>query len=102
MRTLGLVCSGLARLAFVAPVRAQRSSSIPPAHLVRGTLSFEGHSTLGDFVGATDSVRGNMSGGPELAAVRGWVEGRVATLRTGNGKRDRDLRKAERHLEGTG
>jgi len=94
MRTRGLVCGGLALLAVIAPVRAQRPAPIPPARLVRGTLSFDGHSTLGDFVGTTDSVRGEMTGGPELAAVRGWVEGQVATLRTGNGRRDRDLRKS--------
>src|SRR2546425_13133159 len=94
MRTRGLVCGGLALLAVIAPVRAQRPAPIPPARLVRGTLSFDGHSTLGDFVGTTDSVRGEMTGGPELAAVRGWVEGVVAALRTGNGKRDTDLRKS--------
>ena len=61
---------------------------------MRGTLSFDGHATLGDFVGTTDSVRGEMTGGAGLAAVRGWVEGRVATLTSGNGKRDKDLRKS--------
>src|SRR3989442_7084145 len=35
-----------------------------------------------------------MTGGPEIAEVRGWVEAPVATLRTGNGRRDRDLRKS--------
>src|SRR3989475_11174717 len=94
MRTRGFVCGGLALLAVIAPVRAQRPAPIPPARLVRGTLSFDGHSTLGDFVGTTDSVRGEMTGGPDLAAVRGWVEGVVAALRTGNGKRDKDLRKS--------
>src|SRR2546428_8788828 len=73
---------------------AQAQGPIPAARLARGTLSFDGHSTLGDFVGTTDSVRGEMAGGPDLAAVRGWVEAPVATLRTGNGRRDRDLRKS--------
>jgi len=94
MRTRGLVCGGLALLAVIAPVRAQRPAPIPPSRLVRGTLSFDGHSTLGDFVGTTDSVRGEMTGGPEIAEVRGWVEAPVATLHTGNGKRDKDLRKS--------
>ncbi len=67
---------------------------IPTARLVRGTLSFDGHSTVGDFVGTTDSVRANLSGGLDLAAVRGWVEALVATLHTGSGRRDRDLRKS--------
>jgi len=94
MRTRGLVCGSLALLAVIAPVRAQRPAPIPPSRLVRGTLSFDGHATLGDFVGRTDSVRGEMTGGPEIAEVRGWVEAPVATLHTGNGKRDKDLRKS--------
>ena len=32
-----------------------------------------------------------MSGGASLGEVRGWVEARVATLKTGNNRRDRDL-----------
>ena len=32
-----------------------------------------------------------MSGGESLATVRGWVEAPVSTLKTGNGRRDRDL-----------
>jgi polyisoprenoid-binding protein YceI len=67
---------------------------IPDAPLRRGTLSFDGRATLGSFVGTTDSVRGEMKGGPRLAAVTGWVEASVAALRTGNGKRDKDLRKS--------
>jgi polyisoprenoid-binding protein YceI len=82
---LALTLLGSLRLAS-----AQRP--IPAAPLTRGTLSFDGQASLGDFVGTTDSVRGAMSGGAELTAVRGWVEGSVASLRTGIGKRDRDLR----------
>ena len=67
---------------------------IPDAPFKRGTLSFDGRATLGDFVGTTDSVRGEMKGGESLAAVTGWVEASVASLRTGNGKRDKDLRKS--------
>ena len=67
---------------------------VPDAPLQRGTLSFDGRATLGDFVGTTDSVRGEMKGGESLAAVTGWVEASVASLRTGNGKRDKDLRKS--------
>jgi polyisoprenoid-binding protein YceI len=67
---------------------------IPDAPLRRGTLSFDGRATLGSFVGTTDSVRGEMKGGPPLGAVTGWVEASVASLRTGNGKRDKDLRKS--------
>lgn len=67
---------------------------IPDAPLKRGTLSFDGRATLGDFVGTTDSVRGELKGGPTLAAVTGWVDASVASLRTGNGRRDKDLRKS--------
>jgi polyisoprenoid-binding protein YceI len=35
-----------------------------------------------------------MTGGGELAAVRGFVEAPTKTLVTGNGKRDRDLNKS--------
>jgi polyisoprenoid-binding protein YceI len=67
---------------------------IADAPLKGGTLSFDGRATLGDFVGTTDSVRGEMRGGGTLADVRGWVEANVASLRTGNGKRDKDMRKS--------
>lgn len=67
---------------------------IPDAPLARGTLSFDARATLGAFVGTTDSLRGRLQGGADLAAVTGWVEAPVATLLTGSGKRDRDLRKS--------
>src|SRR5437773_7672789 len=89
-----LICTSLTVLAWATSAPAQSGGPIPAAHLVRGTLSFDGHATLGDFVGTTDSVRGEMTGGADLAAVRGWVEGRVAALTTGKGKRDTDLRKS--------
>lgn len=60
------------------------------ATVVAARLSFDGKSTLGDFTGITDSVRGHMSGGM-LSEVRGWVEAPVRTLKTGNNRRDRDL-----------
>ena len=41
----------------------------------------------------TKTVRGQMTGGASLAEVRGWVEAPVNTLKTGNGRRDRDLLK---------
>jgi polyisoprenoid-binding protein YceI len=49
---------------------------------------------LGDFVGTTTTLTGEMVGGPTLAEVRGWVEAPVATLTTGNGRRDKDLNKS--------
>jgi polyisoprenoid-binding protein YceI len=89
MRSAGLA---LATVLLLSPTPAPAQRALPSASLTRGTLSFDGHASLGDFVGTTDSVRGEMTGGADLAAVRGWVEGSVASLRTGNGRRDRDLR----------
>lgn len=68
---------------------AQRSW--PDAEVTRGTLSFDGKSTLGDFTGTTTTLRGQMTGGTTLPDVRGWVESPVSTLKTGNDRRDRDL-----------
>lgn len=65
--------------------------SWPDAEVTRGTLSFDGKSTLGDFTGTTTTLRGQMTGGATLADVRGWVESPVSTLKTGNDRRDRDL-----------
>jgi len=64
----------------------------PDAVLRSGTLSFTGHSTVGDFVGTTTAVTGGVTGNAELANARGWVEATVTTLSTGNGLRDHDLR----------
>jgi polyisoprenoid-binding protein YceI len=73
---------------------AQAQRPIPSGPIREGTLSFDGHATTGDFTGTTTSVTGTMTGGAELASVRGWVEAPVQTLVTGNGKRDRDLNKS--------
>jgi len=78
----------------VGPILLLLALQIPDATLKRGTLSFDGRATMGGFVGTTDSVRGVMRGGPELAGVSGWVEASTASLRTGNGKRDKDMRKS--------
>ena len=63
----------------------------PDADLHQGKLSFDGKSSLGDFTGVTSTLRGHMTGGATLVDVRGWVEAPVATLKTGNDRRDRDL-----------
>lgn len=76
-------------LAATLPVAAQRPW--PDAEVRSATLSFDGKSSLGDFTGITSTVLGHMTGGSTLAEVRGWVEAPVATLKTGNGRRDRDL-----------
>jgi polyisoprenoid-binding protein YceI len=57
-------------------------------------LSFDGHATVGDFVGSTETVTGEITGAADLGAVHGWVEAPVRTLKTGNGKRDKDLNKS--------
>ena len=64
----------------------------PDAVLRTATLSFTGHSTLGDFVGTTTAVTGGVTGNAELANARGWVEAAITTVSTGNSLRDRDLR----------
>ena len=85
-----VICrAAVALAAAAAPAAAQQV--IPSGQVREGTLSFDGHATTGDFVGSTTTVSGEMHGGPELTAVRGFVEARVATLKTGNGHRDRDL-----------
>jgi polyisoprenoid-binding protein YceI len=73
---------------------AQGGRPIPDGRVVSGTLSFDGHATAGDFVGTTATVSGQLSGAPDLTGVRGWVEAPVQTLKTGNGKRDKDLNKS--------
>ena len=66
------------------------SAPSPSAVLQSAWLSFEGHATLGDFVGATNIALGAIHG--HLAGASGWVETRVDTLATGNALRDRHLR----------
>jgi len=66
---------------------------VSDAPVARGTLSFDGRATAGDFVGRTATVGGAMVG-QTLAAVRGYVEAPVNTLLTGNNRRDKDLNKS--------
>ena len=80
-------------LLFGSPVAAQ-TAPISSGRVISGTLSFDGHASVGDFVGKTTSVTGEMTGGPVLSQVRGWVQAPVKTLITGNGRRDRDLNKS--------
>jgi polyisoprenoid-binding protein YceI len=81
-------------LALPLGAQAQVATPIPSGHVKSGSLSFDGHASVGDFVGTTSTVSGQMTGGDSLPAVRGWVEAPVVTLKTGNGKRDRDLNKS--------
>ena len=84
MRITSLLLSAL----VAAPLQAQRP--IPFSDHVTGHLSYDGHGTFGGFVGATDSVLGRLNAASDLSRVTGYVAGRAGTLRTGNGKRDRD------------
>jgi polyisoprenoid-binding protein YceI len=89
-----IVLSATACLVAVAGSAMTQQRLIPSGRLVSGTLSFDGHATAGDFTGTTTTVSGQVAGAPDLAGVRGWVEAPVRTLKTGNGKRDRDLNKS--------
>jgi polyisoprenoid-binding protein YceI len=91
-RAVGL---GLALLALGSGgVKAQTAQPVASGTVAEGTLSFDGRASAGDFTGTTSSVTGEMKGGGALDAVRGWVEAPVATLKTGNDRRDRDLNKS--------
>ena len=76
------------------PAAAQLEGPIPAGRVTAGTLSFDGHASVGDFTGTTHEVTGEMSAAAGLAEVRGWVEAPVRSLETGNRKRDRDLNKS--------
>jgi polyisoprenoid-binding protein YceI len=73
---------------------AQMPRPIPDGAVREGTLSFDGRASTGAFTGITTAVRGGMTGGGSLSEVRGWVEAPVATLVTGNDRRDKDLNKS--------
>jgi polyisoprenoid-binding protein YceI len=96
LRALGLVVAALAMqsMKMVPEAVAQTRGPVPNGQLTSGVLSFDGHATAGDFVGATKTVTGQFTGAPDLSGVRGWVEAPVQSLKTGNGKRDKDLNKS--------
>jgi polyisoprenoid-binding protein YceI len=73
---------------------AQVRRPIPNGQLTSGTLSFDGHATVGDFTGTTNTVAGQITGAPDISGVRGWVEAQVHSLKTGDRKRDKDLNKS--------
>ena len=84
MRPLSLVLA----LCLAAPLAAQHP--VPASTSVSGTLSYDGRGTFGGFVGTTDSLIGRLNTAADLSRVSGYVAARAGTLRTGNGKRDRD------------
>ena len=84
---------GIRPVAIVRLPHGEREQwPVPDAVLRSGSLSFTGHTTVGDFVGTTAAVAGSATGSADVANTRGWVEASVATLVTGNAIRDRDLR----------
>jgi polyisoprenoid-binding protein YceI len=89
-------CFLLAALTMVGvrELHAQAPRLILAGAVRAGTLSFDGRASTGAFTGTTTAVRGAMNGGGSLSEVRGWVEAPVATLVTGNDRRDRDLNKS--------
>lgn len=91
VRGVGLIVS---LVAVLGPVTAVSQTAIPAGKVTAGTLSFDGHASVGDFVGTTSTVTGEMSGGESLARISGWVEAPVNTIKTGKDKRDRDMNKS--------
>jgi polyisoprenoid-binding protein YceI len=91
-----LIMAGLLAGAVLpqAYLTAQEARVLADGRVLSGTLSFDGHATVGDFTGTTSTVSGRLMGAADLAEVRGWVEAPVRTLKTGDGKRDKDLNKS--------
>jgi polyisoprenoid-binding protein YceI/CheY-like chemotaxis protein len=95
VRKYGLVMAGvLAGTLSWSAASAQDRRPVADGQLTSGTLSFDGHATVGDFVGTTQTVAGKVSGAGDLTEVPGWVEAPVKSLKTGNTKRDKDLNKS--------
>ena len=94
VRKYGLIALAGVLLFGVSPLSGQTAGHISAGRVISGTLSFDGHATVGDFVGKTTSLTGEMTGGQDLSQVRGWVQAPVKTLVTGNNRRDRDLNKS--------
>jgi len=74
------------------PLEAQHPVSA--GGVVRGTLSFDARATLGAFSGTTSTLTGAITAANDVRDVRGNVEAPVASLKTGNGLRDKDMLKA--------
>lgn len=93
-QTLGRAFGLIVPLTLGLLSTASGQRAIPSAPIRSGTLSFDGKATLGDFTGTTTTVSGQLTGGATLPESRGWVEAPVTTLKTGNGRRDKDLNKS--------
>src|SRR5215211_8811087 len=94
-RMLRIVITSLAIFSpRITPGAMAQARPIPNGRLTSGVLSFDGHATVGDFTGTTRTISGQVTGASGLSSVRGWVEAPVQSLKTGNGKRDKDLNKS--------
>ena len=96
LRGRGPVVVALVMLSMnsTAEAVAQMRGPIPNGRVTSGMLSFDGHATMGDFIGTTRTVTGQLTGAPDITSVRGWVEAPVESLKTGDRKRDKDLNKS--------
>ena len=94
VRKYGLLVILACHLVSRSPGLWAQGGPIPNGRVDSGTVSFDGHATVGDFVGTTKTVSGQITGGAAIRATRGWVEAPVRTLTTGNGRRDKDLNKS--------
>jgi polyisoprenoid-binding protein YceI len=81
-------------IGLIVPAGLVAQRPIGSGQLGQGTLSFDGDANVGDFIGTTTTITGEVTGSPDLSGVRGWVEAPVNTLKTGSGRRDRDLNKS--------
>jgi polyisoprenoid-binding protein YceI len=82
-----VLAAGLLMLANVAVAQ------VPAGRVKSAELWFDAKASLGPFRGITKVAHGQMSGGPTLASVRGFVEFQATSLSTDNGMRDKDMRK---------
>jgi polyisoprenoid-binding protein YceI len=94
MRATRLSLALVVGVGMGASAQTAASRPIPAGKVTEGALSFDGRANVGDFTGTTTTLSGEMTGGPDMSAVRGWVEAPVATLKTGKDRRDRDLLKS--------
>ncbi|HEX5832050.1 MAG TPA: YceI family protein [Gemmatimonadaceae bacterium] len=91
--------SALAQSAAPQPTSAP---AVRSARVTSGTLAFDARARVGDFSGTTQEVTGEVRGAATADGATGWVSFPAASLRTGNGRRDRDMRKsleADQHPE---
>jgi polyisoprenoid-binding protein YceI len=89
-------CRAASLVAVTGVIALGRAAAQPvtPAPLVRSEITFLVHSTIVGGIHCWVPVTRAEFTGDDLRAVRGLVEVRVADMQTGNGTRDRHLRRA--------